>query len=456
MIYSADFVFKKHMLNARYILYLSNIMGKHTKLQQPEERERPKRSIWKFLLFTLLIAIIIAIAGLVYIYKTTPKDIRDSFADTISFVTNPGQTVFGDKDSVNILCLGLDYNYTNEGIIFSKNARTDTIFIINVNKDGKINILSVPRDLRVEIPGYGMDKVNAAYALGEEPLARQTIENFLGIKIDYYAVIRIKGTKELIDALGGITVDVEKDIDYDDNWGHTHIHLKKGLQKLNGDEAVGYSRFRYDEEGDRGRIRRQQQVLKALVFQLKDPRNITKVNEITRAFKNNIETSFTFTQLIDFARLYKKFTASNIHTDKLEGADEDIGGISYMVPDENDRRIKVNRMFLGIVEYLPGEVSVNVFNATEKPGLARKLADKLSSAGYGINKVGDYKEEHKDAEIPKLTQVVIKKSTKKEAAGAIVRAIGTGQIIEQIDEASPVDFEIDICEDLLPYMGEEK
>lgn len=429
-------------------------MGKHNKLQQPEECARPKRSIWKFLLFTLLIAIIIAIAGLVYIYKTTPKDIRDSFVDTISFVTNPGQTVFGDKDSVNILCLGLDYNYTTEGIIFSKNARTDTIFVVNVNKDGKINILSVPRDMRVEVPGYGMDKANAAYALGEEPLARQTIENFLGIKIDYYAVIRIKGTKELIDALGGITVDVEKDINYDDNWGHTHIHLKKGLQKLNGDEAVGYSRFRYDEEGDRGRIRRQQQVLKALVLQLKDPRNIAKINEITRAFKNNIETSFTFTQLIDFARLYKKFTASNVHVDKLEGADEDIDGISYMIPDEKDIQTKVNRMFLGIVEYLPGEVTVNVFNTTEKPGVARRLADKLSAAGYSINKVGDYKEERKGAEIPKLTQVIIKKSAKKEAVNGIVKEIGMGQVVEQIDDASPVDFEIDICEDLLPYTGE--
>lgn len=428
-------------------------MGKHSKLFLPEET-KSKRNIWEFLIFTLFVGMLIAGIGLVYIYKTTPKDIRDSFVDTFNFVTNPGQTVFGSNDSINILCLGLDYNYTSEGIIFSKNARTDTIFVVNVNKNGKINILSVPRDMRVEIPGYGMDKANAAYALGEEPLAQQTIEDFLGIKIDYYAIIRIKGTKELIDALGGITVDVEKDINYDDNWGHTHIHLKKGPQKLSGEEAVGYSRFRYDEEGDRGRIRRQHHVLKALVQQLKDPRNITKVGEITKVIKNNIETSFTVTQLIDLTRLYKKFNAANVHTDKLEGFDEDIGGISYMVPDENDKQIKVNRMFLGIVEYIPGEITINVFNATEKPGLARTLADKLSAAGYNINKVGDYKEEYKEARIPKLTRIVVKKSEKKDAAGQIVKQIGRAEVSEQIDEASIADFEIDICEDLLPYMGE--
>lgn len=445
-------------------------MGKHSnidriKISQPDEKppegkiqsSRPKRSVWGFLFISILIGLCVAVAGFTYIYKVTPADVRSSFTETIKFVTSPGETFFQGRDSVNILCLGLDYNYTTEGIIFSKYARTDTIFVVNVNKDGAINILSIPRDSRVKIAGdeYGYDKVNTAYALGELPLAKKTIEDFLGIPLDYYAIIRIKATKELIDAIGGITVDVEKDIDYDDNWGHTHIHLKKGLQKLDGDQAVGYSRFRYDEEGDRGRIRRQQQVLKALVLQLKDPRNITRTREIARVIKNNLETDITPTQMFDLARLYKKFNAANVHTDRIEGADEDIDGISYLIPDDAEKQLKVNRMFRGITNFLPKEITVNIYNGTQKTGVAHILGDKLGAEGYFVDKIGDYKDINKEApaDTPN-TLVIIRKTDKKEAVEMLVRSVGMGQVSENIDPNAKVDFDIVVGNDLAPYLGE--
>lgn len=438
-------------------------MGKHSKIKGrdfgqrygssgEDHKEIPVESnnTWKFLFLCVLIGVIIAAAGLIYIYKVTPKEIRSSVVGTFNFLTKPGETVFKDTDSVNILCLGLDYNYTTRGIMFSKYARTDTIFVVNVNKNGQINILSIPRDMRVDIAGddYGYDKINTAYALGEEPLAQKTVEDFLGLKIDYYAIIRIKGTKELIDALGGITLDVEKDIDYDDNWGNTHIHLKKGLQVLNGEQAVGYSRFRYDEEGDRGRIRRQHEVLRALIQQLKDPKNITKANRVVKVLKDNIETNITLTQLVDLARLYKNFSPQNVHTDRLEGSDADIGGISYMMPDEREKEIKVNRMFKGITEYMPNEISLNIYNGTEHAGVAHKLAEKFSKEGYVVEKTGDYKDIDKTATTVLATQIRIKRQDKKGAASRVAELIGAAEVVDAFEDGAKVDFEIIIGEDL--------
>ncbi|MFH1452538.1 MAG: LCP family protein [Armatimonadota bacterium] len=426
-------------------------MGKH--VLESEKKSNP----WKFLLLCLVAGLILAATGWFYIYSITPKDMRSSFSEAVNFVTNPGQAFFQNKDSVNILCLGLDYNYTPEGIIFSKYARADTIFVININRDGMINILSIPRDTRVDIAGseYGYDKINTTYALGEKDLAQRTVEDFLGIDIDYYAIIRIKATKELIDAIGGMEVDVEKDIDYDDNWGHTHIHLKKGKQKLNGEEAVGYSRFRYDEEGDRGRIRRQQQVLKALVGEIKNPKNITKINDIIKVTKKNIETNINTTQLIDLARLYRKFSAAKINADRLDGEDVDIEGISFIVPDEEEKRIKINRMFRGIIEYFPREITVNVYNTTDEPGIAHEIANKFYNGGYNVSKIGDYRDIKEDAEPLEESRIIIKKPGRRPAVQMIVNQLGIPlKVYDEPGDGTCADFDILIGEDLAHEQGE--
>lgn len=393
----------------------------------------------------LFLAILVLIGSLAYVYKITPKEVHTSFTRVVRFVTQPGKTVFAKKDRINVLCLGLDYNYTPQGIIFTKYARTDTVFVISLDSEGKdINVLSIPRDIRVRLPGNGYDKINAAYAFGELKLAKETVEEFLGINIDYYIILKIYGAEKLIDALGGIPVEVEKDIDYDDKWGNFHVHLKKGYQILNGKQAIGYCRFRYDEEGDRGRIRRQHQFLEALTKELKNPRHLMQIEKLSKISKESLDTNFSALQIIDLARLYKNFDQRNLFQATLEGEDQYIDGISYLICDERLKERLVGRMFLGTYSYLPEEIKVEVLNGTTVPGLAESLAEKLRHEGFRVIKAGsadksDY-----------LTTRIISRGGNLEAASFIARIVGEAEIYEDKDNkvSTQADFTIIIGEDI--------
>ena len=197
----------------------------------------------------------------------------------------------------------------------------------------------------------GTDKINAAFSMketGDLDLTRRTVEKFLGIPIDHTIVIKEYAAKKMVDVIGGVTVDVEKDMNYDDNWGHLHIHLKKGLQRLNGEQAVGYVRFRNDEEGDRGRIRRQQQFLDALFKELRKPENLipSRLQGLATTIKENIETSLSAGEIVDLANLYRTFDRKRIQRARIDGEDVNIGGQACIQPDEREKERIVYRMLV--------------------------------------------------------------------------------------------------------------
>ena len=171
----------------------------------------------------------------------------------VESMRHPGERAFGARDALYVLCLGIDYNHDSKGILYTKYARSDSVFVVRIDKQANtLSVVSIPRDMRVEIPGHGHDKINTAYsykANGDLDLARKTVEQFLGVHIDHTVVIKPYAVEHVVDAFGGVDLDVERDMDYDDNWGNLHIHLKKGLQHLSGQQAVGYIRFRKDAEG---------------------------------------------------------------------------------------------------------------------------------------------------------------------------------------------------------------
>ena len=151
----------------------------------------------------------------------------------------------------NIVVMGVDERSDDVG-------RSDTLFVVMFDSSNKsASLLSVPRDTRVRIEGHGWDKINHAYAYGGRELTQKTVEELLGIKINNYVMVDFKGFTGLVDAIGGIDIDVEKDMYYHDTWDGFTVDLKKGRQHLDGKTAIQYVRFR-DEEGDIGRIRRQQ------------------------------------------------------------------------------------------------------------------------------------------------------------------------------------------------------
>ncbi|NMB42150.1 MAG: LCP family protein [Firmicutes bacterium] len=237
-------------------------------------------------------------------------------------------------DIMNVLILGLD---TRDAA-----ARADTIMLLSLNKKtGEINIISVPRDMRVEIPGYGLDKINHAYAFGGLPLARQTVEDFLDIKVDHYITTGFEGFVNIVDILGGVELEVEKEMRY---YGiDVTIKLDPGMQYLDGEKALEYVRWRSDSEADLGRVRRQQHFLKVLLQEMIAFKNILRFPQILPEVAQNVKTDMELNKALKLANALKNVEFEEINTVTLPGRDSKIEGISYLIPVEQEIRELVDR-----------------------------------------------------------------------------------------------------------------
>lgn len=210
--------------------------------------------------------------------------------------------------SVTILLLGHDQRPGEQTI-----PRTDAVMLVRVDPARqRIALLSLPRDLWVTIPGYGANRINAAYVWGEYyggpgnglPVARATVENLLGTPIDYVALIGFESFIGLIDTLGGVTVEVEKEL-YDEyfptmNYGYTVIHFQPGPQVMDGVTALSYSRIRHPDN-DFERIRRQQAVLMAIGDRLRergDLSNALDADRISAELVNFVRTDMPRDEIV--------------------------------------------------------------------------------------------------------------------------------------------------------------
>ncbi|MBE9060106.1 LCP family protein [cf. Phormidesmis sp. LEGE 11477] len=205
---------------------------------------------------------------------------------------------------VNILVMGLDEARDIEGATPEDLVgRTDTMLLVRVDPDADIvNVMSIPRDTRVEIPGYGIDKINEANAEGGAELAAQTVSrNFSNVEIDRYIRVSTTAFKEIVDLVGGIEVLVPKAMEYEDKTQGLVIDLEPGLQTLNGDQAEQFARFRQDAYGDIGRVQRQQILLKALRQRLTNPTVLPKLPQIIRVLQKRIDTNLTVEELLALA-----------------------------------------------------------------------------------------------------------------------------------------------------------
>ena len=222
---------------------------------------------------------------------------------------------------INILILGTDITFDIEtGRSTYEVGRTDTIMLLHYDPlMGKINVLSIPRDSYVEIPGYYNTKINAAYVLGKIDLTIKTVEKLTGVRIDKYVIINTKGLIKLVDLLGGIYIDVGKDMYYVDKAQNLYINLKKGPQKLSGKEAEGYIRFRHDALGDIGRIERQQNFLKALTRSLSSPNALLKSPFIVGLIRKNIKSSLSLKEFILLANTFRQINLKEVQTKSVPG-----------------------------------------------------------------------------------------------------------------------------------------
>jgi len=206
------------------------------------------------------------------------------------------------KERVNILLLGGD----SRGLKETEIPRSDTLMVASIDPVTKKSYLfSILRDTYVKIPNYGMDRINTAIATGGPELAMKTVSNLLGIPIQYYVYTDFKGFIALVDAVGGVEIDVEKNMKYSDSEdGHEYdINLRKGLQHLDGRTALQYVRFRHDALSDFARTERQRKFMQALAQELQSTSSILKLPRILQGIDPHIETNLTVTQMLKLGSL---------------------------------------------------------------------------------------------------------------------------------------------------------
>lgn len=272
--------------------------------------------------------------------------------------TAPGQTAQAAK-RMNILLLGLD-DGANGDAADSSPKRTDTMMLASIDTaNHAVSILSIPRDTLVSIPGHGQDKINAAYAYGGADLTRRTVEQFLGVPINYYVAANWPGFIKIMDILGGVDLYVEENMNYDDPYADLHIHLKKGYQHLDGAQTGEYVRFRHDELGDIGRVERQERFLKALAAQLLQPSTVVKLPAIISTASQNVRTDIPPLTMMQLASTAAGMKKDNVYTEMLPGDFRTIDGLSYWMPDKAQLAVVVQRLFRGqgMVGYAPGRTA---------------------------------------------------------------------------------------------------
>jgi LCP family protein required for cell wall assembly len=326
------------------------------------------------------------------------------------FVPSP-ESVFG-KERIYVALYGLDYDYDNLDNPTSKDSRTDKIEIFALDFPSKvIKSVAVPRDMDAVV-GTHEDKINAAYQSGGWKYTDQVVGSFLGmpknengLHFDRYVTLRINASKDIINAIGGLDVPVTETINYDDNWGHLHIHFTPGLIHMNGDQAVSYARFRHDACSDPCRIKRQQQIEKLTIEKLKNDKfnDLTHIAQLIDVVRRNVDTNMSPDEMKALGWHFRDVNMADIHATQIPFTDDKVLACcgDVLMPDTAGMA-KIVADFTGpyeavapppdagaIAQVKPSDLRVDVRNGSGIPGLGAKLAATLRKEGYVINSVGN-------------------------------------------------------------------
>lgn len=288
----------------------------------------------KLILLSVLIFILSLFAGYYVFSSLFPS----TFSSEDNLVAEKEKAP--DDVTKNYLILGVD---ERDGDI----GRSDTIILLSINLAQKhIGLISIPRDSMFAIPTHGQDKINHAYTYGGVKLTKQAIETRFNLKIDNYVIFNFASFKHMIDILGGIDMNVEKNMYYRDPYDGEEglvIDLRKGEQHLDGEKAMEYVRYR-DEEGDIGRVGRQQKFLNAFLDKLTSPEKIFKLPSIAREVFSSIETDMSigdWLEVVSYLRPNQKF---EIQSMMMPGTPEMIHEISYWIIDDEKAKKELKKM----------------------------------------------------------------------------------------------------------------
>ncbi|MEH7115786.1 LytR family transcriptional regulator [Neobacillus niacini] len=297
------------------------------------ERTKKKKK-WLRVTGIILLLLLIGIGSYAYSVYTSLTNAVETMhkpLDRTKSDKRPEQVSLDSKQPFSVLMLGVDERNGDKG-------RSDTMIVLAVNPQlNSVKMLSIPRDTRTEIIGKGtQDKINHAYAFGNEEMSMKTVENLLDIPIDYFVRVNMDGFKDIIDAVGGITVNNDLDFSQDG------YHFPKGQIKLDGKKALAFTQMRYeDPRGDFGRQLRQREIIQGILKEGASLSSLTKYQSIFSALGNNVRTNLTFDQMNDIQKNYRS-AAGSVQQMSVNGSGTKINDIYYyIIPDDEKDRIQI-------------------------------------------------------------------------------------------------------------------
>ncbi len=273
---------------------------------------------WKTIVLSILLCVLGGAAGVAIRLWFFVEPVPETIKQNISYDEASG--------IIYILAVGVDD--------VQGGHRADSIGIVAIDIDKRIvRFMSLPRDTRVDIPEHGWQKINHSYAFGRIPLLRQTVVNYLGIPINYHVLVNYESFPQIVDLVGGVDIVVEKKLFYVDNAQKLRIDIPKGPQHMNGKTALQFVRYRNDALGDIGRVKRQQDFVKAVLKKIQQPSILPRLPEVARQLISIVDTNMPVAQAIQLASYLKDLTSDRIVFFTMPGKSAYIGNLSYWVGD---------------------------------------------------------------------------------------------------------------------------
>ena len=445
---------------------MSKKVVKNVKNVRKDKKRKKKHRVLKVFLTIIAIILLFAIGFIGY---STYKN-GWGMKGLLQTAMGQDEKKLANLDPFTVLILGV-----SEDI---ETALTDTIMVASYNpKTQKATLLSIPRDTFVgnnKKKATSYDKLNALYQSSPEK-ALDAVNEITGLDIKYYIVISNNALVELVDEIGGVEYDVPIDMDYDDSSQDLYIHLKAGLQTLNGEQAEGLVRFRHNNDGtsypveygdnDIGRMRTQREFLKVVLEQTIQLKNITKIGSFIDIFKDNVTTNITDWSLIkDYIPYVVDFNTENLQTASVPGTTGALGAynLSFFIYDEEETEKLVNELFMtqnGTTETSTSDntntstnstssssttknsaIKIELLNGSGDSTLLNKATKALKNKGYNVYKTGTTSSTAK-------TTIVNKKAVSTDTTSDIKDVLGVGSISSSTSSSSTVDITVVLGKD---------
>jgi polyisoprenyl-teichoic acid--peptidoglycan teichoic acid transferase len=344
-----------------------------------------------------------------------------------------------------------------DAVVNSFDGLSDTMLMMRFDPESEqVAVMSIPRDTRTDVGGE-VTKINEANREGGPALSAQAASELMGgIAVDRYIRINVQGVEKLIDALGGVKVNVPVDMKYQDDSQHLYINIKAGEQRLNGEKAMQFLRFRYDENGDIGRIQRQQMLMRSLMEQALNPTTIARLPKILSVIQENVDTNLSVEELVALVGYGAQVNRSNVNMLLLPGdfSSYDDYESSYWIPNYTEIDA-LSQQYFGLDSAYsvsdvrdPSEVRVAIQDSTEDEVAVQSLMSSLYDTGY-VNVFVD----RSVAEPLRETRILAQRGD-FDSAETIHNFLGVGEVRVDSTGSLESDITIQLGQDWLEEHGE--